>query len=109
LALMALLSGIGKIRRDSRQVRVIHDTVGVPLKYLPVLAALEFAAALGLVVGMFWPASGVAAGAGLSLSFLGAVVSHLRVGDIKGLGPAVFMLFVAAGALILRILTYPAP
>ena len=38
--------------------------------------------------------------------FVGAVVSHLRVGDIKGIGPAVFMLMVAAGALALRVLTH---
>jgi uncharacterized membrane protein YphA (DoxX/SURF4 family) len=109
LALMAVLSGLGKIRGDPRQVRVIHDTVGVPLKYLPVLAALEFAGALGLVVGMFSPALGVAAGVGLTLYFVGAVVSHLRVGDIKGVGPAAFMLVVAVGALILRISTYLGP
>ena len=107
LALMAALSGVGKIRRDPHQVRVIHETVGVSLKYLPVLAALEFAGAMGLVVGMFSPALGVAAGVGLTLYFVGAVVSHLRVGDISGIGPAAFMLVVASGALILRILTYP--
>jgi hypothetical protein len=32
-------------------------------------------------------------------------VSHLRVGDFKGIGPATFMLVVAAGALVLRVLT----
>jgi hypothetical protein len=38
--------------------------------------------------------------------FVGAVVSHLRVGDFKGLGSPSFMLVVAAGALALRLLTY---
>jgi hypothetical protein len=33
-------------------------------------------------------------------------MSHLRVHDIKGIGPAVFMLVVAAGALVLRVLTH---
>jgi hypothetical protein len=37
---------------------------------------------------------------------VGASVSHLRVGDVKGIGPAAFMLVVAAAALALRILTY---
>jgi uncharacterized membrane protein YphA (DoxX/SURF4 family) len=32
-ASMAVFSGIGKIRRDAHQVRVIHETVGVPLKF----------------------------------------------------------------------------
>jgi hypothetical protein len=36
---------------------------------------------------------------------MGAVVSHLRVGDIKGIGAAAFMLVLAAGALAVRLLT----
>jgi hypothetical protein len=32
-------------------------------------------------------------------------VSHLRVGDVKGIGPAAFMLVLAVGALALRVLT----
>ena len=59
-----------------------------------------------MVLGVWWPVMGVAAGIGLVLYFLGAIVSHLRVSDVKGLGPAAFMLVVAAGALALRILTY---
>jgi len=31
--LMVLFSGIGKIRRDPRQVKVVHETTGVPLDY----------------------------------------------------------------------------
>jgi len=37
--------------------------------------------------------------------FVGGVVSHLRVGDAKVIGPAAFLLTVSAGALALRILT----
>ena len=103
-ALMVAYSGVGKIRRDPLPVRVVHETVGVPLKYFPLLAACEFAGAMGLVVGIWWPLIGVAAGIGLVFYFVGAVVSHLRVGDVKGIGPAVFMLVLAAGALALRIL-----
>jgi DoxX-like family len=108
LALMAVFSGIGKIRHDARQVATVHETVGVPLKYFPYLAACEFAGAAGLAIGIWWPVLGVAAAAGLVLYFLGAVVSHLRVGDVKGIGPAAFMLTLAAGALVLRVLTWRA-
>ena len=104
-ATMVAFSGLGKIRGDPRIVKVIHETVGVPLRYLPLLAACEFAGALGLVIGIWWPPLGVAAGIGLVLYFVGAVVSHLRVGDFKGIGPATLMLVVAAGALALRVLT----
>jgi len=104
-ALMVSYSGVGKIRRHPLQVRVIHETVGVPLKYFPLLATCEFAGALGLVVGIWVALIGVAAGIGLVLYFVGAVVSHLRVGDFKGIGSAAFMLVLAAGALALRLLT----
>jgi uncharacterized membrane protein YphA (DoxX/SURF4 family) len=106
LATMAVLSGLGKIRRDPHQLQVIHETVGVPLKYFPLLAACEFAGALGLVVGIWWPILGVAAATGLVLYFVGATVSHLWVRDVKGIGPAAFMLVVAGAALATRILTY---
>jgi hypothetical protein len=105
-ALIVTFSGVGKIRRDPHQVRVIHETVGVALKFFPLLAACEFAGALGLLAGINWPPLGIAGGIGLVLYFVGAVVSHLRVGDFKGLGSPVFMLVAAAGALALRILTY---
>src|SRR5215472_3811441 len=105
LAAMAAFSGLGKLRRDPKVVHVINEVVGVPMKYFPHLAACEFAGALGLVLGVWLPWMGVAAGIGLVVYFVGAVISHLRAGDIKGMGPAVFMLMVAAGTLALRVLT----
>jgi hypothetical protein len=72
--------------------------------YFPLLALCEFAAALGLVAGIWWPALGIAAAAGLIVYFVGAVVSHARVGDSKGIGPSIFMLFLAAGMLLLAVL-----
>jgi hypothetical protein len=108
-AAMAAFSGLGKIRRDPRIVYVINEVVGVPLKYFSLLAACELAGALGLVLGIWWPSMGVAASIGLVLYFVGATVSHLRVGDVKGIGPASFMLAVAAGALAMRILTLGTP
>jgi len=105
MALIAAFSGVAKIRRNPHVVQVIHETVGVPLKYLSLLAACEIAGALGLVAGIWWPPLGVAAGVGLVLYFVGAIVSHLRVGDFKGIGPAAFILVLAAAALALRILT----
>ena len=105
-AAMVAFSGLGKIRRDPRIVRVIHEDIGVPLKYFSLLASCEFAGALGLVLGIWWPSMGVAASIGLVLYFVCATVSHLRVRDFKGIGPAMFMLATAAGALALRILTH---
>jgi hypothetical protein len=74
------------------------------LQYFAILAACEFAGAAGLVLGIWWPLLGVAAGVGLVLYFVGAIAAHLRVDDVKGMGPAAFMLVLAAGALTMRLL-----
>jgi len=104
-AAMVAFSGVGKIRRDPKIVHVIHEVVGVPMKYFGLLAACEIAAGLGLVLGIWWSPIGVAAAIGLIVYFVGATVSHLRVGDVKGVGPAAFMLALAVAALAMRILT----
>ena len=104
-AAMVAFSAVGKIRRDPKVVHVIQEVVGVPLQFFPLLAACELAGALGLVLGIWSGWVGVAAGIGLVIYFVGAVVAHLRVGDVKGMGPAVFMLMAAGGALVLRVLT----
>ena len=104
-AAMAAFSAVAKIRRDAKVVHVIQEVVGVPLRFFPLLAACELAGALGLVLGIWSPWVGVAAAIGLVIYFVGAVASHLRVGDVKGMGPAVFMLIAAGGALALRVLT----
>lgn len=106
LAAVVLFSGIGKLRHDPHIVRVIHETVGVPMKYFPLLAACEIAGAVGLVLGIWWPILGIAAATGLVTYFIGAVVSHVRVGDLKGIGPAAMLLTVSAAALILRTLAH---
>ena len=103
-ALMVSYSGIGKIRRYPLQVKVLYETLGIPFKYFPLLAACEFAGGVGLVVGIWWPPLGIAAGIGLVLYFVGAIVSHLHAGDFKGIGSAAFMLVFAAGVLALRAL-----
>jgi len=104
LAALLMYSGIGKLRRVPRIVQVIHELVGVPMNYFPLLSACEFAGAVGLVLGIWWPAVGVAAGVGLVVYFVGAIVAHLRVGDVKGIGPAAFFLALSMGALVLRTL-----
>jgi hypothetical protein len=106
VAAMGALSGIQKLRRDPKVVHVVHDVVGVPLKYFPHLAACLFAGAVGLVLGIWWPPLGIAAGIGLVVYFVGAVVAHLRVRDVKGMGSAALILILCAAALVLRIMKH---
>jgi uncharacterized membrane protein YphA (DoxX/SURF4 family) len=104
-AVLVTMSGVGKLRRDPYIVKVVHETVGVPMAYLPLLAAAEIAGALGLIAGIFWPPLAVAAAIGLVLYFAGAIVSHLLVGDAAGIGGATTMLVAASAVLALRVLT----
>lgn len=78
------------------------------MKYFPALAACELAGALGLVLGIWWPLLGIAAGLGLVIYFVGAVVSHFRVGDFKGIGPAAMLLTMSVAALCLSLLLHKA-
>lgn len=55
------------------------DEVGVPLSWLPYLAALKGAAAVGLLLGLLGiPMIETAAASGLVLFFVGALVAHVR-------------------------------
>ena len=105
LALQLVISAVAKLRRNPKVVKVIHEQVGVPMKYFALLAACEIAGAVGLVAGIWWPLIGLAAWILVVLYFVAAIGSHLRVADVKGLGPAAFMLTLAAAALLLRSLT----
>ena len=104
-SVMLTFSGVTKLQHNPQVIQIIHETIGVPLRLLPVLAALEFAAALGLVAGIHWPTLGIAAATGAVLYFVGAVTSHLLVGDVAGIGGAVFMLALASALLVLRMKT----
>lgn len=109
VALILVLSGIMKLRRDPRKVQTVHEVVGVPLSYFPLLALCELAGALGLVLGIFWPLLGIVAGIALALYFVGAILSHIRVGDLRGVVPAFLMFVAVAVALIIRLHLGPHP
>lgn len=102
-SLMVAGSGMMKVRRDPKVMKIIHDVVGVPVKFFPLLAACEFAGALGLLGGIVWAPLGQASSVGLMLYFVGALIGHVRVGDFRGLGPAAFMLFLSAACLLLQV------
>jgi len=72
-----------------------------------VLAAVsdEQTAAAGLLIGIKWAPVGIAAGIGMTLYFIGAIIAHVRVNDLKGSPPAVQMLCLAVAALVTRILS----
>ena len=102
---IALGSATGELRRAEQVVRIIHSTAGVPLRLLPVLAALEIAGAVGILAGLAVEWLGVAAATGLVLSFVGAVIGHLRVRDTKGAAQPVVPLLLSIVVRVLRLAT----
>ncbi|AUG76324.1 hypothetical protein CFP65_1426 [Kitasatospora sp. MMS16-BH015] len=104
LALVLGASGRAKLVKDEKIVAGM-TAIGVPGAWLPRLAALEFAGAVGLLVGIAVRPLGVAAAVGVILYFLGAVIAHLRAGDAKGAPPAGVLLLVAVAPLVLGIAT----
>ncbi|MFJ7060206.1 DoxX family protein [Streptomyces griseobrunneus] len=73
--------------------------VRLPPTALPYLATLELAGGLGLLVGLLGaPRLGLAAGAGLTAFFIGAVLAHLRARVFHNIAfPGGFLLLAVAG------------
>jgi len=79
--------------------------VGASRAWLRPLGVVKAAGAAGLLVGFAVPAIGVAAAVGLVLYFICAVGAHLRVRWYSTIViPTVFLLL-AAGALVMRLVT----
>ncbi|MFB8399644.1 DoxX family protein [Streptomyces yangpuensis] len=102
LALALAASATFSLQRNEQIVASMRK-VQVPDSWLPRLAALKAAGAIGLIAGLWITPLGVAAAAGVTLYFIGAVISHLRVKDYE-LAPAAVLTLVAAAALTLRVL-----
>ncbi|SDR85479.1 DoxX-like family protein [Paraoerskovia marina] len=102
LGLASIASAAGKLSGKEQPTAPLRD-VGVPERMFSVLALLLLAGGVGLLVGIWWTPIGIAAAAGLTLYFLGAVIAHLRVGD-KKIQPAVLLTLVAAATLVLLVL-----
>ncbi len=102
LALAMLASGVMKVIRAPRIVTMM-SAVGVTTAQLPLLGALQIAAAVGMIVGIWVPLLAIAATIGLVLYFAGAIIAHLRAHDPAKQG-AIMFLILAAVTLTLLIL-----
>ncbi|AEN11600.1 MULTISPECIES: DoxX family protein [unclassified Streptomyces] len=99
---MVLLASAGaKFTRPKRLVDQM-STLGLPYGMLPFLGIAQAAGAGGLVVGLWWGPLGIAAAVCLALYFIGAVATHLRVGDYEGAPPAAVLTAVAVALVVLR-------
>jgi DoxX-like family len=99
-----------------RPVLTAMAKTDVPQSWLPMLASLKAAGALGLLVGIAVPLIGLTAGiqttaavigtaaaVGVILFFVGAVLAHLRARDISvvAFAPATVVLLLAVATLVL--------
>ena len=78
------------------------DEVGVALTWLPLLAALKGAGAVGLLLGLLGvPVIGTAAAAGLAVFFIGALSAHIRARVFYNIAFPSIYFALAAGSLAL--------
>jgi hypothetical protein len=85
-----------------KQVLTNMAKAGVSESWITTLGILKAAGALGLLIGIGVPLIGIAAGTGLVLFFIGAIITHLRAHDYS-FGLAIVFLLLAVSALILRL------
>jgi hypothetical protein len=98
LSLLLLASARAKLTRDPKIVESLTG-LGVPLGMFAFLAGAEIAGAVGLVVGLWIAPLGIAAAIGVVAYFIGAVLTHLRRSDFKGV-PTPLVILIASGAVL---------
>lgn len=83
-----------------------RDHFGIAAAQWRLIGVLELAGAVGALVGLAWRPIGIAATAGLTLTSIGALLSHARAGDPPAKASAALLaLVLSAGALVLQIIT----
>lgn len=86
-----------------QQSLAIRDHLGIAPPLWRVIGLLELAGVGGVLAGLAWPPIGVAAGIGLALLSLGAVISHVRASDsVSETAPAVIGIGLAVATAILQ-------
>lgn len=81
------------------------EDVKIAPKWLPLLATLQAAGAVGLLLGLLGvPLIGVAAAIGLVVFFIGALFTHLRARAYRSLPSPILFLALAVGTLVLMLL-----
>ena len=103
LSVIAMASATAKFTRRSDIIATL-DRIGVPSKAVPLLGVLEVLGALGLFVGIWSKPLGVAAAAGLTIYFAGAVLAHVKIKDsVKDITPALGVFVLATATLVLEL------
>jgi hypothetical protein len=104
LAAALAYSAVRKLSHD-RPVVASYAAAGVPEEWLNSLALVLLTGAGALLAGLAWAPLGVAAAGALLCYFAVAISFHLRNGDAQHLPVPLAMATLAAGALVLRVVT----
>ncbi|WP_432073711.1 DoxX family protein [Streptomyces wuyuanensis] len=104
VSFLLVFSGRSMLVKDKDIVETL-TRLGVPSSWYTMLALLKFAGAAGLLIGIFYRPLGIAAAIGVVLFFVGAVISHLRVKDVKGVPVPFVLVLVSAAPLVLGLAT----
>jgi DoxX-like family len=94
-AAVADFTGAASVRKNSAEL-------GIPESWIPPLGFLKAAGAVGLLVGLAGiPSVGVAAGIGLMLFFIGAVIVHIRARVFHNIAaPLTFFILATAASFL---------
>jgi hypothetical protein len=99
---LLVFSAVADYVRYSRVLSAMARA-GVPESWLPALATLKAAGAAGLLLGLAIPIIGLAAAVGVTLFFVGAIITHIRARWFSFAPVPYFVL--AFGALALGLLS----
>ncbi|MCY1693787.1 DoxX family protein [Curtobacterium sp. SL109] len=102
LAVAMLGSGVMKLLGTAQMTENMR-VVNVSVPQMRVLGVLELLATVGLVVGLWVPAIGIAAAIGAVVYFAGAVVAHVRAHE-KNVQPAAVLFVFAVATLVVLLL-----
>ena len=103
LTFAAIGSAIAKLKKVP-DVMASMEKVGVKPNQIPVLALLEIAGGLGIILGIWIPFLGVLASAALVLYFIGALFAHFsRKHKIAEFGAALGIFVIAVITTLLQL------
>jgi len=109
--LLATLLAASAVMKLSHRRAVVesYTRAGVPEDKLNALAVLLLVGATGLVAEIFVRPIGLAAGVGVVVYFLAAIIAHVRARDTRRLASPLALEVLPIAALVLRAMTLETP
>ncbi|MEV0219696.1 DoxX family protein [Streptomyces sp. NPDC050704] len=110
LALVSLAAGAPKVLLKGDVSAGLQSHMGLSAGFVRFIGLAEAAAAVGLVVGLFWQPLGIAAAVGFAVTMVGAIGFHAKVGDYanpetrgNAMAPGILALVAVATAVTLTL------